>query len=68
MRYDAAKNFITVRWTAPSSNGGIIIDSYNVYVKPDGEQYTIYHLHTDMYDLVYTLIVDEVDIGRTFHF
>jgi hypothetical protein len=68
VKSSASKTQITIRWTAPPNNGGVLITQYNVYVKPDGESYTVYSEHSDMYDLTYTLSVLTEDIGRSFHF
>lgn len=52
-KVEASKTHIQIRWQAPSSNGGVIIDYYSVYVKPEGESYTIVAKDTDMFDLRY---------------
>jgi hypothetical protein len=67
-KFDGTKSQITIRWTSPVNNGGVIIDRYNVYVKPNGESYTIEHTHLDMFNLEFTRQIDPEDIGRTFYF
>lgn len=62
----ADKTFITIRWQAPSSTGGVPISSYQVYVKPEGGSFTLSQTLTDLSDLVYTETIPTANIGETY--
>jgi hypothetical protein len=50
---DSQKSYILIRWTPPTNSGGILINFYSVYLKPDGESYTIVKNITNIAELSY---------------
>lgn len=63
-----SKTAVSIRWTQTTYNGGVPIESYNIYVKIGDTSYVLTTTHTDLIDLSYTHTVDPADIGKTFSF
>jgi len=53
-RVASDRTFITIRWQAPSYTGGVQIEAYDVYVKPEGGSFVSQLTLTDLSDLVFT--------------
>jgi hypothetical protein len=66
VKVDSSKTFITIRWTESAYTGGVPIDSYNVYARPNSDDYELMTTATDLSDLSYTLTVPSENIGVTY--
>ena len=47
----ASKTQITIRWNPPTQQGGVPVESYNIYSTPAGGAFTLSGTVTDLSDL-----------------
>jgi hypothetical protein len=67
-KVDSDKTFITIRWTEPVYTGGVPVESYNVFARPNSDAYELITLHTDLSNLSYELTIPTENIGVTYQF
>ena len=70
-KVEASKSHIKIRWIGSSYNGGVTIESYNVYsraIKVPEVQFVKVKTVTDLLDLSYIELVPSENIGYVYEF
>jgi len=48
-----------ISWVGPTNNGGVMVNSYNVYMKVEGGSYNVVKNINNLANLTYTQIINQ---------
>lgn len=65
-KVESSKTYIKIRWTASTYNGGVPIESYGIYARPNSDAYQLMTTLTELSDLSYVMSVPSENIGDAY--